>query len=305
MALLIVAPGPLATIQDRGRSGFREFGVPVSGAFDRQSLIVANSLLGNEPDAAALEMTGFGGVFRAQRDLAIAVAGAGMAARIERASGAEIVLRVPQSASLRCGDSLTVGAATTGHRAYLSVRGGWRSPVVLGSRSSETPLRAGDVLPAATSTTPTRRPSPELLPEVDDGPFRYVDAADADRCLSADWDQGEFRVGGASDRMGLRLEGVAIAVEIDVARRSSPVAPGSIQVAGGQPIVLGPACGTLGGYPHIAQVISADLDRLAQVRPGVTIRFERVNLALARRLDRERMRALASLRLRLDVASRL
>ncbi len=304
MGLLIVAPGPLATIQDLGRPGFREVGVPASGAFDRQSLRIANALLGNPPDCAALELTGFGGVFRARSDLALSVAGAAMTARVERTSGPDLALRVPQTFSLQAGESLIVGSSASGFRLYLAVAGGWDSPMILGSRSTEAPVRAGDVLSASSGLTSRRRPSESLLPEVLQGPFRYLDGPDAPGITSGAWDEQEYRLGALSDRVGLRLEGRPIEVRVAPGRLSSPVTMGSIQVAGGQLIVLGPACGTLGGYPHVGQIISADLDRLGQVRPGDPMRFARVELAFARELDRQRRRAMDRSRLLLEVASR-
>jgi allophanate hydrolase subunit 2 len=87
--------------------------------------------------------------------------------------------------------------------------------------------------------------------------------------------------------MGLRLEGDPIAIDAPPDRLSAPVAPGALQVAGGQLIVLGVAGGTMGGYPHVAQLISADLDRLGQLRPGDAIRFRRVTLDEARVADQE------------------
>jgi antagonist of KipI len=91
--------------------------------------------------------------------------------------------------------------------------------------------------------------------------------------------------------MGLRLEGEPVSVGSPAERLSAPVAPGAVQVAGGQLIVLGIACGTMGGYPHVAQVISADLDRLGQLRPGDAIAFHRVTLDEARRADQSMRRA--------------
>ena len=101
------------------------------------------------------------------------------------------------------------------------------------------------------------------------------------------WAGRRFRVGTRHDRAGLRLEGEPISVTSDPERLSAPVSPGAIQVAGGQLIVLGVACGTMGGYPHIAHVISADLDRLGQLKGGDVIEFERVTIEQARFLQRE------------------
>lgn len=293
MSLRVIAPGPLATVQDLGRSGYREFGVPISGAFDRESMAMANAILGNDDDAAAIELTSFGGVFEAMQPMALAIAGATMASRIERPFGSAFNLSVPQSFSLETHDHLILGRASQGQRAYLAVRGGWLTPVVLASRSSDRSLRIGDIMSAESSTTPVRRPSVEWIRTILDEPFRYLDGPDASRLKSEPLDSHTFRVAPLSDRVGIRLEGALIALRDAPKRLSSPVCPGTIQVAGHSPIVLGPDCGTMGGYPHVGQVISADLDRLGQLRPGDSVRFCRVDLVEARALD------LAS-RIRLD-----
>jgi allophanate hydrolase subunit 2 len=101
------------------------------------------------------------------------------------------------------------------------------------------------------------------------------------------WMGRMFRVESNSDRMGLRLGGEPVVVTAPADRLSAPVAPGAVQVAGGQLIVLGVACGTMGGYPHIAHVVSADLDRIGQLKLGDTIQFRRVSLPHARNLDRQ------------------
>jgi allophanate hydrolase subunit 2 len=113
-----------------------------------------------------------------------------------------------------------------------------------------------------------------------------------------------FRVGAQSDRMGLHLEGELLQVAPAPERLSAPVAPGAIQVAGGRLIVLGVACPTMGGYPHIAHVISADLDRVGQLKGGDPVSFLLVTLDEARSLDREArsQRRIMARRLRLLAA---
>jgi biotin-dependent carboxylase-like uncharacterized protein len=297
VALLVVRPGASATVQDRGREGYRGFGVPVGGAFDRASHDLANALLGNDPDAASLELTLIGGTYRAEVPLAVALAGAPMSALIRARSGPDRPITIPQSATLRAGDELVIGGSPRGARTYLAVRGGWQTPLVLGSRSTETRLEPGDVLPALPgSSTPSRRPVAwpwEILAGND--PIRVVDGPDADPTAGGAslLEAGEYRVAGQSNRMGLRLEGPTIAAESPADRVSAPVAPGAVQVAGGQPIVLGVAGGTMGGYLHLAHVITADLDRLGQLRPGDLVTFRRVEVEEARRLDRIRRIELA------------
>jgi len=278
--LRVIRAGVGATVQDRGRVGFREFGVPVGGAFDRESLDLANALVGNEAGAAGLELTLVGGEFVAEVSLAIALAGAPMGAAVGGRG-----LAVPGSATLRAGERLVVGGTRVGARAYLAVRGGWRTPLVLGSRSGEARIEVGALLPALAGATRWRRPIGWPWAVVaDPGPIRVVDGPDpgADgRLLEGE----EFAVSNRSDRLGLRLEGRAVAFEGPADRLSAPVAAGAVQVAGGRPIVLGVAGGTMGGYPHLAQVISADLDRLGQLRPGDRARFRRVEVAEARAID--------------------
>lgn len=287
-SLTVIAPGLSTTIQDEGRPGYREWGVPAGGAFDRGAAGLANALVGNPPDSAVLELTLVGGAYRADDPLALAMAGAPMQARIAAPDGSERDLCLPLSVSLRPGEQLILGRALEGARTYLAVRGGWHTRIRLGSRSSEERLRAGDILPAEPGKIPTRYPADPCWSPPAAEPFRILDGPDA---IPADpsgcWADRCFRVGSRSDRMGLRLESDPIAIDSPPERLSAPVAPGSVQVAGGQLIVLGVAGGTMGGYPHIAHVISADLDRLGQLRPGDVIRFRRVTLDEAREADRE------------------
>ena len=302
MALLVIRPGLSTTVQDQGRFGYRGFGVPVGGAFDRGSFDLANALLGNDPDDAALEMTLVGGTYRAEVDLAIALAGAPMLATIRPASGPDRPMVVPQATMLKAGDELVVGGSPFGARTYLAVRGGWQTPLVLASRSSETRLEPGVRLPANPGASSTRRPVrwPWLISGNDEA-LCIVDGPDADSGDASLLESGEYRVSGQSNRMGLRLEGTTIDRGAEPDRVSAPVAPGAIQIAGGQPIVLGVAGGTMGGYLHLAHVIAVDLDRLAQLRPGGRLTFRRVEIEEARHLDRleriERTRRLELLRI--------
>jgi biotin-dependent carboxylase-like uncharacterized protein len=300
VALRVIHPGAGATVQDLGRPGYRAWGVPLSGAFDRGSFELANALLGNPPEAAAVELTLVGGEYQAEIPLAIALAGAPMAAAVVKGDGPRVSLQVPQTWTLQPGDRLILGGAPRGARTYLAVRGGWRTPVRLGSRSCERRLQAGDRLPAVPSATPTRRVLTPPLPLPDVEPIRILDGPDVGQLLDpAVWERATFRVGQESGRMGLRLEGPTPALRPEPERVSTPVAPGALQVTGPQLLVLGVACGTMGGYPHVGHVITADLDRLAQARPGTSLRFRRVSLEEARRLDRADRQAKADHRLRI------
>lgn len=291
--LIVIDPGLSTTVQDAGRTGYREWGVPPGGAFDRGAARLANALVGSDPDRAVLELTLLGGTYEARCDLALALAGAPMEAKVVAPDHSERILHIPLSWSLRKGERLILGRATEGARAYLAVRGGWQTRPRLGSRSSEVRLRAGEVLPAEPGSIPTRHLADSHWFPPAAEPFHIIDGPDANAedPLSV-WTDCRFRVGSRSDRMGLRLEGDPIAITASPGRLSAPVAPGAVQLAGGQLILLGVAGGTMGGYPHVAHVISADIDRLGQLRPGDLIRFRGVTLDEARRADDAMRRAL-------------
>ena len=305
MSLKVIDPGFWTTVQDVGRAGYREWGVPKGGAFDRGSAELANALLGNGPGAAVLELTLRGGTFEARESLGMALAGAPIEAAVRSPDGHLRSPRSPSSFSIRASDRLVLGRITQGARAYLAVKHGFETPSTLGSRSAEEPLRKGDILPAESSTHPSRFLAEPVWSDPAARAVRIIAGPDASFLDDPDfWRRGTFRVGSRSNRMGLRLEGPPLAIESDPDRLSAPVAPGAIQVAGGQLIVLGVACGTIGGYPHVAHVISADLDRLGQLRPGDIVHFEPVRLSAARDLDRSRRHAHRSLIARVSSLAR-
>jgi biotin-dependent carboxylase-like uncharacterized protein len=293
MGLLVIHPGLSTTVQDLGRPGYRQWGVPPGGAFDRGSAGLANALVGNSAECAVLELTLRGGIYESDGPLAIALAGASIEASVESPDSLERrPLEVPLCCSLAAGERLILGQTRDGARAYLAVKGGWQTRPILGSRSSEERIAPGIVLPAAPGDIPTRRIGQVAWKSPAAEPFRVIPGPDdgAGCGLGSGrsfWTGGEFRVSSKANRVGLRLESEPIIVSSPPERLSTPVAPGAIQVAGGQIIILGVACGTMGGYPHIAQVISADIDRIGQLRTGDSIQFLPMTLAEARRLDKE------------------
>jgi biotin-dependent carboxylase-like uncharacterized protein len=290
MGLIVIDPGLSTTVQDAGRPGYREWGVPLGGAFDRGSADLANALLGNSPGCAALELTLSGGTYQADGVLALALAGAPVEAKILARDSTEQVLQIPLSFTLLDGERLILGRTLAGARAYLAVKDGWQTRQILGSRSSEQRIRAGELLPADPATIPTRHPSEPVWRSPTADPFRIIEGPDGRSNPEFDgsfWAGRRFHVGSRSDRMGLRLSGEPLSAASAPERLSAPVAPGAIQVAGGQLIVLGVSCGTMGGYPHLAHVISADLDRLGQLKPGDVVQFRRVTIDEARREDQK------------------
>jgi len=290
MGLLVIDPGSSTTVQDLGRPGYRQWGVPPGGPFDRGSAGLANALVGNAPDCAVLELTLRGGVYQANFSLAIALAGAPIEARVISSNSRERRLELPLSCSLGEGERLVLGRTGDGARAYLAVKGGWQTSLILGSRSSEVRIATGTVLPAEPGAILTRHIGRTAWKSPTADPFRVIPGPDEGAGSGFDrqsWTGREFRVSSHADRVGLRLEGESVTVFSPPERLSTPAAPGAIQVAGGQLIILGVACGTMGGYPHIGHVISADIDRIGQLKPGDTLHFLPTTLAEARRLDKE------------------
>lgn len=296
--LTIAQPGIGTTVQDGGRHGHRHEGVAVSGWLDAPLAEAANALVGNHCGAAVLELRGLGTELRvACGPVRVALAGS-ISAKWLRADGNVSVLPPWQSQTLQMGDRLVLGQAQTGC-AYLAVSGGCQPPAQLGSRSSNwraglqgvlgRALRPGDLLPCSVWLTPDpkqwRAPTPWALP---DGPVRVMLGPQADHfqpdAVAAFLRDG-WEATAEQDRMGLRLRGTPLAHTSAQAADivSDAVTSGAVQVpANGLPIVLLADSQTVGGYPKIANVIRADLPRLAHLRPGARVYFQVVTAAQAR-----------------------
>jgi biotin-dependent carboxylase-like uncharacterized protein len=278
MSLHVVEPGLYTLVVDHGRPRSRSLGVPLGGAADRAALALGNALLGNPPTAAALEISLTGPTLEATAELACVLFGSTFDLATDRRH-----LSAGKTFTLEPGEVLRIGGSREGIRAYLCVRGGLRTPSVFGSRSGLAPLKAGEELPCASGRTPVR--FLRLPPEPEEpGVLRFLDGPQRDWFDLNAFTAGEYRVRPESNRMGLRLDGPPLALP---ARElvSEPVCPGAVQVTrDGQCIVLGVDGQTIGGYPKIAQVVTADLDRLGRLRPGERLRFRRVSLEEAEEL---------------------
>jgi antagonist of KipI len=306
--LEVVAPGLLSTVQDAGRTGYADLGVPGAGACDLHALAVANLLLDNPPDAPALEITIAGPEFTVAGTCVIALAGADLGAYLVEA---ERPLPPGGAYLLRGGVTLAFAGGTAGARAYLALPGGIAVPPVLGSASTYLaggfggldgrPLRAGDVLrPARTDDfhaagrrwpAPLPAFAPPLTVRVVPGPHGDHFAPDAlDTLLAATWE-----VGPQSDRMGLRLRGPVLAHSGPGRAElvSQGIVWGAMQVpADGQPIALLADHQTVGGYPVLAVAIRADWPLPAQLSPGAPVRFALTTIAEAQAAYRAQQAAL-------------
>jgi biotin-dependent carboxylase-like uncharacterized protein len=289
--LRIEAGGLLSTLQDQGRYGFQQFGVSAAGAVDQTSLAIANALVGNPLPTAAIEMTLSGPSLTVEAELCrVAIAGAELRLAINGEPAQTFT-----AYDLRRGDRLETGVARSGMRAYLAVAGGFDVAPTLGSLSTHArsqlggpdgrgrPLQAGDRLPLREGQERAGEllSLPERLRPAFAGPIRVVLGPQDDAFTHAGIEtflSGEFRVSAKTDRMGCQLEGPPIEHRDGFNIISDGIMNGSIQVPGhGRPIILLADRQTTGGYPKIATVISPDLAKMAQRRPGEVIRFERVS----------------------------
>lgn len=286
-SLSVIAPGIYSLLVDFGQPRSRSLGVPVGGAADRASLSIGNALVGNAPDAVALEISLAGPTLRADAELAAVLFGAPFQLETNLRP-----LVIGKTFTLGAGEELRIGGTSQGMRAYLCVRGGFHSPRILDSNAALEPLRAGDVLFCEAGRIGSHFIGKPFEEGEDRQVLRATLGAQAEWFKITDFYGSSFRVQPDSNRMGLRLQGPPLPVP-DRQMISEPVCPGTVQVtSNGQCIILGRDGQTIGGYPKIAHVISADLDKLGQLRPGDSIRFELVEMDFAENACRERDRGL-------------
>ena len=291
--IVIRRAGICSTLQDLGRTGYRAYGVPASGALDAITLKLANVLVGNATECAAIEML-YSGVTLEVHGHAVRLAVCGADATIAAAANAPPrVVQAWQSVTVRPGEILRIGPIRDAATAYLAIEGGVDVAPVLGSVSTHLAgalggwqgraLRAGDVLPLRRdkptpraerrySRTPALRAPDQLrvMPGPQDSRF---ERASMDTLLSSD-----YTVSPSSDRSGLRLDGTALRHIGGYDSISEGVAAGTIQVPGsGLPVILIGDHPTVGGYPGIATIISADLPAAGRLRIGSRVRFTAVS----------------------------
>lgn len=280
----IAKPGLLTSVQDLGRHGHQPVGVPVAGPMDSFSHRLANQLVGNEAEAATLEVTLIGPELVIEAETTLAIAGAVFEVTCDGRP-------VPMGGSfaVQPGQRLKFGRLVQGARAYVAVAGGILTIPVLGSRATHLVSRmgghegrallAGDRLPvlARPAPRPPRKAAGLNLPTGGRARLRVVPGpqddwfrADAIRTMAG----ASFRISPRSNRMGYRLEGPPLARAREGELISEPVGMGAIQVPGaGEPILLMADRQTAGGYPKIGHVISADLPLAGQLAPGDFIEF--------------------------------
>jgi KipI family sensor histidine kinase inhibitor len=290
----VIQSGPFATVQDLGRAGLAHLGVPASGGADGASLRLANHLVGNEPGDACIEATLGRLALRFETDAVVAVTGAPAPVRISSTAG-ERDERPATAFTVAAGSLLKLGAPAAGLRSYVAIDGGIDVAPVLGSRSTDSlsglgprALRPGGWLPLSKprsrpyelgarrsrAAEPTRSGAGPVELRAIAGPRHDWFAPGALDTLT----DGTYVVSPASNRTGLRLTGPQLRRARPGELLSEGMATGSLQVAhDGQPILLLADHPTTGGYPIIAVVITADIGRAAQLRPGQQIRFRLID----------------------------
>jgi antagonist of KipI len=329
MEMIVTRAGFLTSVQDLGRTGFREFGVSTSGALDPLALRVANLLVSNDERAAGLEITLGGLQLRFNDERIIAWCGGEFEVEIGSQS-----LPAGHVAHLQAGDELKFRPPQIGCRAWLAISGGVDVPIVLGSRSTDLranfggfdgrALRDGNLVPLgprpgspipATRISSWTAPHDWVSPARPNPILRFVRGTDWTRFNPPSRGYGvagastlqrltsePFTVSPDSDRMGVRLSGPELPRADNVDLISEAVAPGTVQVPpSGQPILLLGDCQTIGGYPKIAQVITVDLGIAAQLRAGDRVRFLEVSLGDAHQLFLQRERSLERFRIGLSL----
>jgi antagonist of KipI len=310
MGVTVLKSGLLTTVQDLGRYGYQRAGIIVSGAMDSLSFRLANLLVGNEIFAAGLEVTLIGPTLRFEVDSIIAICGGNFTPTI---NSEEIPLNKP--IFVRKGDQLEFGTLQYGSRCYISFKGGILIDQVLGSRSTCLPANFGGIKGRALQKG-------DKLPLID---FSYKYSYKLSWSLSSYFDSllfnnesirflkgrqyylfndesirlfqtTSYSISNESNRMGYRMEGDSLHLSNQQELLTEGVAFGTVQVpANGQPIILMADRQTTGGYPKIAQVISVDLPRLAQLRPGDSIDFGEVSIFEAQNLALKRENELKAL----------
>ena len=280
----VIASGLYTSLQDLGRFGYRNLGVPVSGAMDLQAAVAANLLLGNDPQRTVMEITASGPVLEFEMPAMIAISGASFAPQLNGFG-----LAMNKSVQIPSGGVLSFGSPTRGLRAYVAIQGGFHSEKVLGSASyyegitSRSKLKRGAILEFnsdAKEISPFETSEIETAINFDVTEIQVTKGPEFDRLSNATQStlmDNSFTVGPKSNRMAYFLnhsEGIS-AKEIITA----PVQPGTVQLTpSGRIIILTRDAQTTGGYARILQLTEPALNILAQKRAGMSLRFKMIDL---------------------------
>jgi antagonist of KipI len=301
MSITIIKPGVSCSIQDLGRWGYQQFGVPIGGAMDTISATTANRICGNDDNAAVLECTLHGLEIKFNSTIAFALSGGGARATI---NGETVAYN--RLIKVVAGSILKLHSDPHGCRTYIAIAGGLKIEKELGSTStyissqlggySGRNLEAEDELVLNKSNIETDLSKDIIINENGFGiskwkaqvnPFPHLqDVVEINCEKGPEWELFDevsqaqffnqpFTIAPQSNRMGYRLDGVLLSLKEKTELVSTAVTRGIIQVTNeGHPIILMADAQTIGGYPRIARVSSNDISLLAQYRPGMKIIFK-------------------------------
>lgn len=301
MTFKVLNPGLFSTIQDAGRFSYQTFGFSPSGVLDYRAHKLANRLLGNDDDAAVLEMTLQGVVLKIQKDTVISTSGAKAAITIDdQPYDHGTAIKVLK------GEILKIGKCEDGSRTYLAVSGGFDVPEILGSRSTHTrsgiggfkgrTLKKGDILKSAGSEFSDGLK--KIKSFENDNVIHIIPGQQYDRFGAEAQEKlfnAEYEITKDSDRMGIRLNGPGLHADGGHDVLSEPTQLGSIQVPkNGQPIILLNDRQTAGGYVRIATVALADIPKVVQKSPGEKLRFKKIDVDKATELYKEELQRIDS-----------
>lgn len=276
--------GLYSSIQDLGRFGYQEFGVPYSGAMDVQALKLVNLILGNVENAAVLEMTMLGAKLQFQCDTIICIAGADMQAKLNGHPVSNYML-----IAVKASDVLNFSSARGGCRTYLGVKSGFQTEKVMSSRSmyqditQNIVIQEGDLIAVEACSGEPSAKHASLKINTDYTTFSTLDVYKGPEFNALTKKQQEvlwskpFSISKNNNRMAYQLEEP---FENNLSPIiTSPVTPGTVQLTpSGKLIILMRDCQTTGGYPRVLQLKGASLNSLAQKFTGQSIRFECVDM---------------------------
>lgn len=313
MGIQFVNGGFITTIQGMGRTGYQEFGVPAAGVMDTMAFRKANILVGNDENEAALELTLMGPMFTFTSDNIIAVTGGNLGAKL---NGKDLPMY--QAVLAKKGDTMSFMGIKSGSRAYVAFAGGLDVPVVMGSKSTHLKsnlggfkgrkLGPGDEIEFAAPKTILPNMSKRTVPADD-----YSNTSCTLRVILGPQDDcfteagirtflnSTYTLTNEADRMGLRFEGEKIEHKNGGDIITDGISFGAVQVPShGQPIVMMADHQTTGGYTKIAGIISADLPKAAQLKPGCKVNFQQVSVEEAQDIYVKELEELKTLKEKLD-----
>ena len=298
MSISILKPGVQTTVQDIGRYGYSHFGISSSGAADLFSFRLGNIIVGNTEELAGIEMTLLGADFQFNSDAVIAITGSPFNLSLDRQE-----IPYNQSIHVKKNQILSVGITKGGARSYLLVKGGIKTENYLNSKTTHVmsgmggfmgrPLKKGDMLEIDENSKINITDISNNLDEIDTSIIRINKGLQSSYFSDSTWaafTSKMFTVSEVFSRMGIRLKGNPIHSSKGNEILTEGIPLGAIQVpGGGEPIISFVEHQTTGGYPKIANVISADLCKVGQLKPGDKFQFELISFEDAEilRLEQE------------------